>query len=282
MHRLLLVAILGSTPARPATAEPVRPSSSVAGSERSKVVREAMPRSVRVQVVVRGDVRRTGSGVVVSVDGAAPADRSLIVTNAHVVDPSGLSSPVYQVLVERQGRVERTLPARLLGLGRVPETDLAVLEVDASLPAAILADEREVDLGDDLVVVGAPYGRSLSVSGGMLSQLEAEPGEAGEAPRFKAMKTDAAIGYGSSGGGVFSVPGGRLVGIVEGYRTARVAIDDAKSFDVPMPGETFVAPVTKVRKFLAEKLAERAARESKEAGASVRSAPAAALPAVGR
>jgi serine protease Do len=260
--------------------EPPRPVTPVEASHRSKVVRDVMPRSVRLQVVVKGVVRRTGSGVVVSVDGVAPSERSLVVTNAHVVDPAGLSSPTYQVLLERQGRVERTLPARLLGLGRVPETDLALMEVDAALPAALLADERDVDVGDDLVVVGAPYGRALSASGGMLSQLEAEPGEAGEPPRFKAMKTDAAIGYGSSGGGVFSVPGGRLVGIVEGYRTARVAIDDARSFDVPMPGETFVAPVTKVRRFLTEKLAEHAANEAK--ASAPRLVPAAVLPVVGR
>ena len=162
--------------------EPTSVSVPSAASARSKVVREAMPRSVRIQVVVRGEVRRSGSGVVVAVEGA-PEGRSFVVTNAHVVDPAGLSSPVHEVLIERQGRVERTLPARLVGLGRVPENDLAVLEVDAVLPAVSLADERELDVGDDLVVVGAPYGRSLSVSGGMLSQLEAEPGEAGEAGR---------------------------------------------------------------------------------------------------
>jgi hypothetical protein len=53
---------------------------------------------------------------------------------------------------------------------------------------------------------------------------------------------------------VFDVPGGRLVGLVEGYRTARVAFgkDEGYSFDVPMPGETFVAPAAKIRRFLSE------------------------------
>ena len=79
------------------------------------------------------------------------------------------------------------------------------------------------------------------------------------------------------------MPGGRLVGIVEGYRTARVAIDDERSFDVPMPGETFVAPVTKVRRFLAEKFAGRAAKAAKESpSTAARIVPAAAVPALGR
>jgi len=68
------------------------------------------------------------------------------------------------------------------------------------------------------------------------------------------MKTDAPIAYGASGGGVFEVPSGRLVGLVEGYRTAKVAFggmsNDDFSFDVPMPGETFLAPPGKIRGFL--------------------------------
>jgi hypothetical protein len=54
---------------------------------------------------------------------------------------------------------------------------------------------------------------------------------------------------------VFQVPGGRLVGVVEGYRTAKVAFGgisrDDFSFDVPMPGETFLSPPTKIRAFVA-------------------------------
>jgi S1-C subfamily serine protease len=106
-----------------------------------------------------------------------------------------------------------------------------------------------VSVGDDVVVIGAPYGRALSVSSGIVSQLETSDGGA-----QTAMKTDAAIGYGASGGGVFDVPRGRLVGLVEGYRTARVSFTGVRNedlgFDVPMPGETFLAPPTKIRRFL--------------------------------
>jgi hypothetical protein len=49
------------------------------------------------------------------------------------------------------------------------------------------------------------------------------------------------------------VPSGKLVGLVEGYRTARVSIPGSEkySFDVPMPGETFLAPPGKIRSFVA-------------------------------
>ena len=136
--------------------------------------------------------------------------------------------------------------------GKVPDDDLALLAVEGeALQPAALAAGDQVEVGDDVVVVGAPYGRSLSVSAGIVSQLEVDEQDARVQ---KSMKTDAPIGYGASGGGVFEVPSGRLVGLVEGYRTAKVAFGgiskDDFSFDVPMPGETFLSPPTRIRAFL--------------------------------
>ena len=74
------------------------------------------------------------------------------------------------------------------------------------------------------------------------------------------LKTDAPIGYGASGGGIYSLETGRLLAIVEGYRTAKVGFavaEQSYSFDVPMPGETFAAPSSKVRRFLQDKGYER-------------------------
>src|SRR5205085_11664622 len=126
---------------------------------------------------------------------------------------------------------------------------LALLAVDEALSAVPIGEQ--VDVGDDVVVVGAPYGRSLSVSSGIVSQVELDDQDARVQ---RSMKTDAPIGYGASGGGVFDVPSGRLVGLVEGYRTAKVAFGgitkDEFSFDVPMPGETFLSPPSKIRAFI--------------------------------
>jgi S1-C subfamily serine protease len=129
-----------------------------------------------------------------------------------------------------------------------------VIEVSGQLPVTPLAPDDALQLGDDLVVIGAPFGKGLSVAAGIVSQVEYGHAENGAAPSAPiGLKTDAAIGYGSSGGGVFDVGEGRLIGLVEGYRTARVAFGkDAEqyAFDVPMPGETFVAPAAKIRRFL--------------------------------
>jgi hypothetical protein len=54
---------------------------------------------------------------------------------------------------------------------------------------------------------------------------------------------------------VYEAGTGRLIGLVEGYRTARVSLKgDAESryVDVPVPGETFVTPLALIRRFLTE------------------------------
>ena len=218
-----------------------------AKSEKSRVVQKALRHSVRVEVLVRGKVERAASGVVVATEG----DTSYVLTNEHVVQREGLSgSASFQVVVERPKL--RRLRARVIAEGKVPDEDLALLAVyGEALSPAQIAGEDSVDVGDDVVVVGAPYGRALSVSSGIVSQLEVDEQD----PKVqRGMKTDAPIGYGASGGGVFDFPSGRLVGLVEGYRTAKVAFGglskDEFSFDVPMPGETFLAPPSKIRAFI--------------------------------
>ena len=216
-----------------------------AKSDKSKVAHKALRESVRVEVLVRGQVARAASGVVVAVEGRT----SYVLTNEHVVQREGLKGAAsFQVVVERP-KVHR-LPAHVMAEGRVPDADLALLAVEGeALTPAAIASEDQIDVGDDVVVVGAPYGRSLSVSAGIVSQLEVD-----EQDVQRSMKTDAPIGYGASGGGVFEVPSGKLVGLVEGYRTAKVAFGgiskDDFSFDVPMPGETFLSPPSKIRLFI--------------------------------
>lgn len=223
------------------------------GNPRAETVHKVFPSAVRLQLAASGgEVLRSASGIVFAEDGG----RSYVLTNAHVVEPSkGWPEKVEVRILPADGSAP--LAATVLARGRVPDVDLAVLEVAARLPVTPLATDDGLELGDDLVVIGAPFGKGLSVAAGIVSQVEYELSENAATPRIaKALKTDAAIGYGSSGGGVFDVPGGRLIGLVEGYRTARVAFGkdaDQYAFDVPMPGETFVAPAAKIRRFLVER-----------------------------
>lgn len=224
-----------------------------ASNPRAETVRRVFPSAVRVEISAGGETVRSASGVTFARD----AGRSYVLTNAHVVEPAASWKGPIAVRVLASG-APGSLEAKVVARGRVPDADLAVLEVRGELAFTPLAPDGPLELGEDLVVIGAPFGKGLSVAAGIVSQVEYAFAENAASPReAKALKTDAAIGYGSSGGGVFGVPGGELVGLVEGYRTARVAFggkgrDDEYAFDVPMPGETFVAPAAKIRRFLAE------------------------------
>ncbi len=221
------------------------------GNPRAETVHKVFPSAVRIRITAGGEVVRSASGIAFAREGK----QSFVLTNAHVVEPGRAWQDPVRIEVLPSGR-EAHFAAKVVASGKLPDTDIAVLEVGAELPVTPLAPDESLELGDDLVVIGAPFGKGLSVAAGIVSQVEYEFLENAAAPRrAKSLKTDAAIGYGSSGGGVFDVPRGRLIGLVEGYRTARVEFGkdaDQYAFDVPMPGETFVAPAAKIRRFLAD------------------------------
>jgi len=223
-----------------------------AGNPRATTVQKVFPSALRLQITAGGVVVRSASAVAFARRGAS----TYLLTNAHVVEPSARWKGAVEVRVLTLGAKEHLI-GTVVACGKAPDLDLAVIEVRAAdVSVTALASDDALELGDDLVVIGAPFGKGLSVAAGIVSQLEYDFSENAAASRVpKALKTDAAIGYGSSGGGVFDVPGGRLVGLVEGYRTARVAFgkDEGYAVDVPMPGETFVAPAAKIRRFLSER-----------------------------
>ncbi|WAM23034.1 S1 family peptidase [Myxococcus sp. NMCA1] len=220
---------------------------------RKEQVRRILPHNVRLQLASQGRVLSTASGVVVGAErDESGAMVAWVVTNAHAVAMDGMEAPELRVMVDRRAE---SLEHRgeVVAMGQVPDLDLALVRVPGlDLPAVELADDAELELGEDVVVAASPFGRALSLSGGMLSQVEWDK----ESQRPKMVKTDAPIGYGASGGGIFSLTTGRLLAIVEGYRTAKVDFEvqeENYSFDVPMPGETFAAPSAKVRHFLQAK-----------------------------
>jgi S1-C subfamily serine protease len=242
---------LRTPPAPEPAAQPVV-AAEAARPTRKSVVKRILPHNVRLVTTEGGKVRRTASGVAIGTEHTPEGIATYVITNAHAVAMGDLKSPVLTVTQEKRGDVSE-YPAEVVATGQVPDMDLALLRVrGVELTPAELASDDELEVGEDVVVAASPFGRALSLSGGMLSQVEWDR----ETKAPKMIKTDAPIGYGASGGGIFSLETGRLLAIVEGYRTAKVAFAvDQKdfSFDVPMPGETFAAPASKVRRFLQEK-----------------------------
>jgi S1-C subfamily serine protease len=145
---------------------------------RASTVQKVFPSAVRVQIVAGGEVVRSASGIGFAHD----AGRTYVLTNAHVVEPSrSWKSPV-EVKILAAGAAQ-PLVAKVVACGKVPDTDLAVLEVPAELPITALGADEGLELGDDLVVIGAPFGKGLSVAAGIVSQVEYEFAEAAAAPR---------------------------------------------------------------------------------------------------
>jgi Do/DeqQ family serine protease len=136
-----------------------------------------------------------GSGVIID------ADRGVILTNHHVVRAADEIRVTFQ-----DGR---RLRAQLVGSD--PETDIAVLRVDAKdLTAIPLADSDGLKVGDFVVAIGSPFGLAQTVTSGIVSALGRTGLGIEGYENF--IQTDASINPGNSGGPLVNLRG-ELVGI---------------------------------------------------------------------
>jgi len=162
--------------------------------------------------------RSLGSGVIVDKSGH-------IVTNHHVI--ANADSIKVQLA---DGRV-----ADAHIVGRDPDTDLAVLQIDLTpLPVVTFGRSDRLRPGDVVLAIGDPIGLSQSVTHGIVSATGRE--QLGIATFEDFIQTDAAINFGNSGGALIDTSGA-LVGI----NTAIVA----KNLGVE--GIGFAIPVNLVR-----------------------------------
>src|SRR5204862_7746919 len=103
----------------------------------------------------------------------------------------------------------RKLLAKIVG--NDPETDLAVLRVDAeNLPAITFGSSDALKVGDVVLAIGNPFGVGQTVTGGIVSALGRTGLGINTFENF--IQTDAAINPGNSGGALIDV-GGNLIGI---------------------------------------------------------------------
>ena len=140
-----------------------------------------------------------GSGFLVSADGK-------IMTAAHVVNQADAIEVVFL-----SGEI---IPARVIT--SVTIADVALLQL-ARMPAnpvvARLGDSDLVEVGDQIFLIGAPFGISHSLSVGYISARH-NPGNVLEnLTALDVLQTDASIYSGNSGGPMFNLQG-EVVGIV--------------------------------------------------------------------
>ena len=161
-----------------------------------------------------------GSGVLVSEDG-------YILTNNHVVN---------QVQNINVGLWDgRFANAQVVGTD--PETDLAVLKIDLNgLPAAPLAEDVNVRVGDIVLAIGNAFGLSHTVTMGIISATGRNDLRSVLYEDF--IQTDAAINAGNSGGALINYRGEvigintRNVGQAQGAQNIGFAIPIAMAKDV--------------------------------------------------
>jgi S1-C subfamily serine protease len=217
---------------------------------RQQVLDRILPSSVQIVIEQREGRRvRTGSGVVIGAKRSPTGVECLVLTSGHTI--SGLVDRVsIYTLFGRQDGVGTKVAATVVAHEDTPELDMAVLSAATDRCAPALATGPPT-LGEPVWVVAFPWGGYMTLATGVVSQIRLKNPPNGEPPsRFM---IDALVGYGASGSGVYQATTGRLLGIVEGYGTARVPGQGGGPgwyVDVPMPGQTFVTPLADVQRYL--------------------------------
>jgi len=221
-------------------------------SEPELTLERVLPSSVQV-VLEQPDGRRfrSASGVVIAARPAAEGPNCFILTSAHTLAGPGLGKSVFVLSRRHEGEGVRT-PATVLAVSELEGVDLALLGT-RNEDCAVAPRGRSARLGESVWVVSFPWGRELTVSRGVISQVRLAALGPEHTVTAGRLMVDAAVSYGSSGGGGFRASSGELVGLVEGYPTARVAFEGGASpghVDVPVPGQTYLTPVGDAVEFL--------------------------------
>ncbi|GDY76875.1 hypothetical protein SAV31267_063600 [Streptomyces avermitilis] len=214
-----------------------RAADSVAG-----IAARALPSVVTLHV--KGSAAEgTGTGFVL--DG-----RGHILTNNHVVEPAGSSG---EISVTFSGGET----AKATVVGRDSGYDLAVVKVSGvgGLKPMPLGNSDNVQVGDPVVAIGAPFDLANTVTSGIISAKErpitagGEKGDGSDVSYVDALQTDAPINPGNSGGPLLDSKA-RVVGINSAIRSADSSSD--QSGQAGSIGLGFAIPVNQAKRVAEE------------------------------
>jgi serine protease Do len=136
--------------------------------------------------------RGSGSGFIIESGGR-------ILTNAHVVKDAD------EIMVTLSDN--REFKAKVLGADE--RTDVALIEIDAKdLPTVRLGNSDQLEVGEWVLAIGAPFGMSYTATQGIVSATERQLRE----QYVPFIQTDAAVNPGNSGGPLFNASG-EVIGI---------------------------------------------------------------------
>lgn len=168
-----------------------------------------------------------GSGVVIDASGE-------VLTNAHLVAEARI------VLVTVDG--ERTLAAETVGLD--PVLDLALLrlgEVGPGLVAAPLGSSAPLEVGDEVLAVGNPFGLGRTATRGIVSALDRVVPVTTTSWLSPFVQTDAAVNPGNSGGPLVDACGA-VVGITTGM------LSEAENIGFAVPADAAQTALGELRR----------------------------------
>jgi serine protease Do len=164
---------------------------------------DVVRRVQRSLVVLHNGHHGVGAGIIWNnTPGRKPGQRSLILTNYHVIAHGR------HLRAELEDGTE--YPARLLA--QAPELDLALLEIDTgNLPAALIADSHILRVGELVLAIGHPWGQRSAVTAGLVSGLSTaqtrDPHKS-----IEIIRSDVNLAPGNSGGPLVNASGA-VVGI---------------------------------------------------------------------
>lgn len=200
-----------------------------------EVANKVLPSVVALDVTA-GGTGGSGSGVVLTEDG-------LILTNDHVVTLAGaVDAESAEVKVSFADGTTATAEV----VGTDPLTDTALVQANdvSGLTPVTLGQSGDLDVGEQVVAIGSPYGLDSTVTSGIVSALdrpvEVARDENGNTTAYPAIQTDAAINHGNSGGALVNMDG-QLVGI-----NASIRSDDSNP-DGGSIGLGFAIPIDEVK-----------------------------------
>ncbi|MBI2202447.1 MAG: trypsin-like peptidase domain-containing protein [Candidatus Rokubacteria bacterium] len=196
-HALMVVLVVGSM--IPAVASAATIAELFERVHRSVVVIRALEMDVPAEEGQAPSVSSVGSGVLISNDGK-------ILTAAHLVHAASEISVEFWDGQRVRARV----------VSSAPGADVALLRAEGVPPGAVaarLADSDAARIGEQVFIIGAPYGLSHTLTVGHLSGRQ-KPGQTTAGlGHAEFLQTDAAINKGNSGGPMFDMAG-EVLGIV--------------------------------------------------------------------
>ena len=192
---------------------------SAPAGEIEKVAQKLLPSVTQVNVAGGGQAG-SGTGIIISSDGQ-------ILTNNHVVESAADRGSITVAFNDGTN-------AKAEILGRDAVTDLAVIKAEgkSGLTPATLGSSADLEVGQQVIAIGSPFGLESTVTSGIISALNrpVASSDAGgnDQTVFPAIQTDAAINPGNSGGPLVDLEG-RVIGINSAIRSNGATSTDAGS-----------------------------------------------------